>query len=135
MRIQLTARGNHAPGLVSLLLVLLAWQFTPSAALTRHRHRREPFPLAEPQYFEGQITKRLKDEQRSNEYKPKFHDCERYTPEVEEESPRGKTRLSYDSFEIGLGLFCVGRCMLCHGMSSAENDQFLPFESEADSEF
>lgn len=89
--------------LLAVLAVTLVGAGRADGLKQRHhqRHRREP--LADPQFFEGQITKRVKEEQKQNQYKPKFTACEDYKPEVEEQSPRGRTRKKYLTFILGEG--------------------------------
>ena len=90
--------GGTAVLVAAVLALTLAGADRAHGLRQRHhqRHRREP--LADPQFFEGQITKRVKEEQKQNQYKPKFTACEDYKPEVEEQSPRGKTRPLFPRF-------------------------------------
>ena len=61
---------------------------------SRHRHRRVPVPEPEPVVPDSSsssaISRRLKEEQQQNKFKPEFKNCEEYRPEVEEESDRGR---------------------------------------------
>lgn len=82
-----------AIGAFLLLLLLQSFPGCDGLAKSRHRHRRvpaaEPDPLV-PDSSSSAISRRLKEEQQQNKFKPEFKNCEDYRPEVQEESVRGR---------------------------------------------